>query len=217
MKPLGYLAKPTVRLRRAFTLVELLVVIAVIGILIALLIPAVQAARESARRIQCANRFKQLALATLNYASTREDRLPALIDPISPDMYTVCWRYSILPFLEEQSIHDQLSDHSRWSVSYEDELTEPPTDFAIIPAYHCPSTPGSPRLIHSTRVVWKGVTGAFDGFAARDIVAPNRVRRFSFVPGDVAACAWFGDRYVSWTEYYRGYRPGAKCHTLRTG
>ncbi len=84
--------------RTAFTLVELLVVIAIIGILVGLLLPAVQAAREAARRMQCSNNLKQMALATLNYESTHR-RFPGLTgsSSFSPQA-------RILPFIEQANL-----------------------------------------------------------------------------------------------------------------
>jgi prepilin-type N-terminal cleavage/methylation domain-containing protein/prepilin-type processing-associated H-X9-DG protein len=100
--------------RRAFTLVELLVVIAIIGILIALLLPAVQAAREAARRTQCANHLKQQGVAALTHESGQghyptagwgwmwtgdPDRGFGLRQPGG-------WIYNLLPFMEQQQVHD---------------------------------------------------------------------------------------------------------------
>jgi prepilin-type N-terminal cleavage/methylation domain-containing protein/prepilin-type processing-associated H-X9-DG protein len=86
---------------RGFTLVELLVVIAIIGILVALLLPAIQAARESARRAQCINNLKQVGVAFQNYHDTYK-QLPI-------GAYSCCWgtwQMAILPFLEEKQLAD---------------------------------------------------------------------------------------------------------------
>jgi prepilin-type N-terminal cleavage/methylation domain-containing protein len=94
---------------RGFTLVELLVVIAIIGILVALLLPAVQAAREAARRSQCQNNLRQLGVAILNYESTKKE-FPAgginedreVSGPHGPG-----WSILILPYMEEQALYDK--------------------------------------------------------------------------------------------------------------
>ena len=96
--------------RSGFTLIELLVVVAIIGILVALLMPAVQSAREAARRIQCTNNLKQIGLAILNYESTN-GRFPAgSSSQATHNTWTwgFGWAVPILPYMEQQNIYDQL-------------------------------------------------------------------------------------------------------------
>lgn len=109
----GYLSK-------GFTLVELLVVIAIIGVLIGLLLPAVQQAREAARRMQCTNQLKQIGLAFHNYHDTHQVLPPAAINPgcshctaaplslTTSNIRNVTAYILILPFLEQRALHDQL-------------------------------------------------------------------------------------------------------------
>jgi prepilin-type N-terminal cleavage/methylation domain-containing protein len=93
---------------RGFTLVELLVVIAIIGILVALLLPAVQSAREAARRAQCANNMKNIGLALLNYADAKKTLPPAtgLVMGFA-EVTGGTWVVKILPYIEEQAVYDR--------------------------------------------------------------------------------------------------------------
>jgi prepilin-type N-terminal cleavage/methylation domain-containing protein len=119
-----------------FTLVELLVVIAIIGILVALLLPAVQAAREAARRSQCANNLKQIALAVLNYESAAK-YLPAGSTSRQVDIggpYYSTWTVDILPYLEEQTVYDLWIPEVPLSLVQNQPLRE-----TILPVYLCPS------------------------------------------------------------------------------
>ncbi len=117
----------TRNLRHAFTLVELLVVITIIGILIGFLLPAVQGARESARRTQCINTLKQLSIAAILHENTHQAfptagwswTLPREVRRDSEDNYLAPevlgkqswgWRYQLLPFIEEQNIWDLEND-----------------------------------------------------------------------------------------------------------
>src|SRR5688572_12282450 len=96
---------------KGFTLVELLVVIAIIGVLVALLLPAVQTARESARRMQCVTNLKQMALAVHNYAEVHAVYPPGHIIPrnmsgANGHQTIAPWQVTILPFIEQKGLWD---------------------------------------------------------------------------------------------------------------
>jgi prepilin-type N-terminal cleavage/methylation domain-containing protein/prepilin-type processing-associated H-X9-DG protein len=121
--------------RRGFTLVELLVVIAIIGVLVALLLPAVQSAREAARRIRCQNNFKQIGLASHNH----HDVIGELPRAYSPNT-GLSWHVNILPYMEQQSLFNQF-DTTTVNPSHTAPNRNDPHGLMIIQAYLCTSCP----------------------------------------------------------------------------
>ncbi len=143
--------------RIGFTLVELLVVIAIIGVLVSLLLPAVQSARESARRIQCSNQLRQLALACLNYESAQQTLPPVAAMRAGPGTdgrhsgYNIVneeivrvgvegarghsWIMEILPFIEQQALADRYD--KKYSPLH--NITRNGFQIADIPSLYCPS------------------------------------------------------------------------------
>ena len=139
--------------RAGFTIVELLVVIAIIGILVALLLPAVQAARESARRSQCRNHLRNLALATLNFESTRTRFPPAAVDrdgtPPHRVMPPVARHNGIsflLPYFEEGSKFAEIDFDWDWNHPINYGHTRQNLGGILI----CPSAPGGREHHHVT-------------------------------------------------------------------
>jgi prepilin-type N-terminal cleavage/methylation domain-containing protein/prepilin-type processing-associated H-X9-DG protein len=101
------------RFRRGFTMIELLVVIAIISVLIALLLPAVQSAREAARRTQCGNNLAQIGIALSSYEATHQVLPPGVVNPSgpiveTPKSYHFNWIAQILPYLEQKNTQNHL-------------------------------------------------------------------------------------------------------------
>ena len=161
---------PVSKESKGFTLVELLVVIAIIGILVSLLLPAVQQAREAARLLQCKNKIKQIALAMHNYHATNGAFPPAgrtnydepcwpgfrgyrNKEPANPKYGQPCsgppWTILILPYLEQQPLYDQFDLEEPFAVMADQMVSgnscRSNVNFAAQltpnPAYHCPTDP----------------------------------------------------------------------------
>ena len=144
--------------RAGFTIIELLVTISIIGVLTGLILPAVQMAREAARKTQCKNNLKQLALAAYNFEST-QTYLPAGMDfqHVGPIVY-------LLPYLEQPNYYQQFSFDERFVYWFQNPANRPPTqgsatdDFPVprpparygaegtLPMLLCPTAPGPDSL-----------------------------------------------------------------------
>lgn len=161
--------------RRGFTLVELLVVIAIIGILVGLLLPAVQAAREAARRMQCSNNLKNLMLATLNYEDSFK-RFPhghhhrGLFDGDATNQFggsAFGWGYAVLPYLEQGNLFNQFD--SRFPLPEKTITRNGLLAATPLPIFSCPSDTKPPTfndggITPSATSSYKGVAGSYDGY-----------------------------------------------------
>jgi prepilin-type N-terminal cleavage/methylation domain-containing protein len=139
-------------LRRAFTLVELLVVIAIIGILVALLLPAIQAAREAGRRSSCQNKIKQLALGLHEFHDVHDKFPPGASNNVLPFpnppgnttnfILGTSWITHILPYIEQKGLYDQY----RWNESY-NSAANWALGRNVIQTLYCPSGPTATRYL----------------------------------------------------------------------
>ncbi|MGD9719678.1 MAG: DUF1559 domain-containing protein [Pirellulales bacterium] len=148
------------RRRSGFTLVELLVVIAIIGILVALLLPAIQAAREAARKSQCTNNLRQMGLAVHNYEMHMIGLPPTSIIYRRPDN-TLWTSYlgphaRILPFIEQGNVFNLLDAKAAYG-----NLVNQFAAGRVIPDFLCPSEPRQEALNHATFGVTGGVNYGF--------------------------------------------------------
>jgi prepilin-type N-terminal cleavage/methylation domain-containing protein len=128
-----------------FTLVELLVVIAIIGLLIALLLPAVQAAREAARRMQCSNNLKQIGLAIHGFHDANNG-----LPPATTGADKIAFWGLLYPYEEQTALYDVIGNNTTLNAAWWTGMTDGQrSSFGSVPAYRCPSRRGSGPLITS--------------------------------------------------------------------
>jgi prepilin-type N-terminal cleavage/methylation domain-containing protein/prepilin-type processing-associated H-X9-DG protein len=125
-------------IRRAFTLVELLVVIAIVALLVAVMLPAVQHSRESARRAQCHNHLRQIGVGLLAYHDASAAFPPGLVDRITgsnPQGKQLAWSVFVLPFVEESSVYRMVDLRAAYRSAANRQAGG-----TVIAIYNCPST-----------------------------------------------------------------------------
>ena len=201
---------------RGFTLIELLVVIAIIGVLTGLLLPAVQQAREAARRLSCSNNMKQLGLAALNHESINNSfPSPVIKVPdhcFGDDCRGTSLLVRLLSFLEEENLYQQLVQKyedtpigSRWGIGDSPGSNHPGTGDIRMPGFTCPSYAGGPSG-RTDVIAYKnyfGVSGGktiiksmFTGSVHADgMFLANQPRTFAMITDGSSKTFMFGEVY----------------------
>lgn len=140
-------ATKTDRRIHGFTLIELLVVLAIIGILVGLLLPAVQSVREASRKVSCQNRIKNLDLATLSFESTHE-RFPHG----ASFQNEISWAVFCLPWLGEENLHDRFDFSSKWNEGANFALSQ-----KSLPIFSCPTS----HKTYDGKTDYSGISGSW--------------------------------------------------------
>jgi prepilin-type N-terminal cleavage/methylation domain-containing protein len=198
--------------RKGFTLVELLVVIAIIGVLVSLLLPAVQAAREAARRMYCGNNIKQIGLAMLNYEAATQ-RIPPSACVNTKTTTNASWSIHgrLLPYMEQNTLANQIDLSINWS-------NYPVLSGYAVPTYRCASDPKTdiPRdatnnikLLPTTYGFNVGTWFVFDPVTNQGgdgVTYPNSRLGFNAILDGTSRTLWCAETHA-WQAYTRNGGP----------
>ncbi len=190
-------SKMRIKTNRAFTLVELLVVISIVGLLVGLLFPAVQSARESSRRMSCSNNFRQIGLALHNYESANRHLPSAYYLGDWPNEYQPMG-VGLLPFLDQQVLYEQydssvspLLEPGTHSMSNVEVIATPLNVFV------CPSAPGYSRdRIYEGSMSFTEMTDILDQLV-HPPVEPTTKFRWMAAPSDYIVCSGVKGKFLT--------------------
>jgi prepilin-type N-terminal cleavage/methylation domain-containing protein len=220
-----------VRPRRGFTLVELLVVIAIIGVLVALLLPAVQSARESARRMQCSNNVKQIGLGLHMFHDVHGFLPPGAVTVANAKLQIPTgvlhgWGVFLLPYVEQKSLYDKYRLDKDWRGPENKEVRE-----TFPKLYLCPSSPVQKRTDTATSggFTWTAAAGDYfvnnavstvlstanliDNYTSgqeQGVMNVDRYYRFAEISDGLSNTAWIHEDAGRPTQYRAGKRIGGR-------